>query len=135
MIHYTEIDDNLIRIVKMEKMIPKEELSERIVDEISFLQNSGGNTIVSEDDFQLIICDAAAAWAVRRNDDGRFLAKIGVFALDETHEDAWTQNLRDAIVLTDELKARMIANSFRNAHTYEAVPLIYQVEPLFKSQS
>jgi hypothetical protein len=43
--------------------------------------------------------------------------------------------LRDAIVLTDELKAQMIANSFRNASKYEAVPLIYQVDPLFKSQS
>lgn len=119
----------------MGKMIPKEELSEKIVDEISFLENSDGNTVISEDDIQLIICAAASAWAVRRNDDGRFLAKIGMFSLGETDEDAWTQNLRDAIVLTEELKAQMIANSFRNARKYEAVPLIYQVDPLFKSQS
>lgn len=119
----------------MERVKHKEEFTGQIVDKISFLKELDGSTTISEDNCQLIICATVAVWAVRRKDDGRFLAKIGVSRQDETNEDTWTQNWRDSIVLTEKLKAEMIVKSFCNAKKYEAVLLIYHVAPLFESQS
>lgn len=132
MIHFTEKDEGNIRIATLKKNIPKDQLSERILRDIQFVEEEG-NTLISDDDFQLIISDAAAAWTVRRKDDGSFLAEIGKNHLDEKDQHSWSKNLRDAMVLTEENKAQMIVFALLNYQEYEPVPLIYQVDPFYES--
>lgn len=134
MIHHSEKNKHTIRIAKVEKNIAREDLSERILKEIQFMENEE-SSMISDEDFQLIICDSAAAWAVRRKEDGCFLAEITrrYFGEDKGIHYTWTKNLRDAMVLTEENKAQMIAYSLLDSRGYEPVPLIYQVDPLFKT--
>ncbi|MEG0234144.1 MAG: hypothetical protein RR575_13125 [Acinetobacter sp.] len=117
-------------IMKDHKFINKEDLSKKIVDSILKSEEETLHSISSEE-FQDIIAQHAASWAIRDVETELFLSTIDLRSPKEDCA-SWTPNLRDAFIFNDEEKAYVLSISIgKNLSDCEVVPLIYAVDPLY----
>ncbi|WP_126739600.1 hypothetical protein [Escherichia coli] len=118
------------RVIKEYKVVKTDEVSENIAFRIDEMEGKIQGSL-TEDEFRNIIMENAMAWAVRNKNNGMFLKEVRIFHKKQSHEIEWTENLRDALIFNDALKAETLA---LDIECCEEVPLIYQVDPLFVSK-
>ncbi|MGL9716967.1 hypothetical protein Q7I66_22930 [Escherichia coli] len=123
------------KIVVIEKAncLDCEQLSERIVVKIKETE-ALIECPIGELDFQYIVMNEAKAYTIRKKKKALYFKGL-THDFEGGEKAEWTRNLRDALIFDDERKAAMMIRIITFPRmNYEIVPLIYKVDPLFKSE-